>query len=138
MANAGRKKSVDLSAMAVLALLVMRKRGVTRKRGPGGETRDAAVRAAIRAWFTWTDEAPSTHQVDAHVSRVLKELQRLERLTEKARSADIAAYIHPYVIQAAMATQSGTNEPIAETLAEIAENVAAFLPTSKPPRVATR
>ena len=97
--------------MAMWALLLVRIHGADRK---------PAVKAAILAWFTWTEHKHPDRQVDICMERVLKALQRLE----SGRTN-----VHPALIDAVGWRDKATNAPVFGTPQELAQSVARFLPS---------
>jgi hypothetical protein len=119
MTKRGPKQKIDVSLMAMFALLVVRIHGAKPK---------PAARAAIRAYFSWTaDEeraaptsTPMYVMVDDFERRVLKALQRLN---SGERS------VHPEIMRAVGWCHRASGAPVFGTPEELAQAVATFLPT---------
>lgn len=123
----GPKKKLDVSMMAIFALLVVRYYRAPRTVEARG-FRKAAVDAAIRAWFDGREgTAPKEWQIAAQRSRVSKELQRLERITETAQ--DVRPHIHGAILHAFGWVDPTTGGPVL-TAEQVAASVAEFLPPS--------
>ena len=110
MNRRGPKQKIDISAMAVLALLLVRTYSTRPK---------PAARAAIKAFFTWVDDPHPDRRVDIHEGAVKKALQRLESGETN---------IHPDIVKIMGVYSKSTGERFIGTPQELAQSVAEFLP----------
>jgi hypothetical protein len=106
----GPKQKIDINAIAVLALLLERTYGTSRK---------PAARAAIKAFFTWAEDPHPDLRVETHEVAVKKAVQRLD----SGRRG-----IHPEIVKILGLYSRSTGEPFCGTPQQLAASVAQFLP----------